>query len=241
MKNKKEKIEDLSITINCVPFQFIVDDCIKQFFNDNQEYIIKENEIYIFTKMISRSVLKNMFLTYMNITFEKYIHPNIYNSGVINYYIITDTSLPFKNFRKDDCFSKLSELHKKYLLKNIFIKYAFKDRSIKIDELLINSIFDEIFVDFFKNISLLNEHKLIYNNVMFFRHNLLSYNDIYKILCRMFGKNIVNKLFYNKISHIYDLNDVIYKSLDKVKPNTQLTNYVISIIEFMFNSIFFKK
>jgi len=241
MKNTEEKALPplVPIKIKVVPYEFIVSESIRMFFDNHQEYFYKENGQYIFVRNIDPNVLKNILLSYMTSIITDKFHRNLFHLDTL--YFIVDNCYPHMNWRRNDYQSRLTEEANKFIKRETMLKYLIKERDIKIDELAFNSAFDKQFTEFFTD----PEKVLTYlghNNIIFFKNAFMTETDVYSSIENVFGKYNVSHEFNTAkhLKHTIEMNSLIYKkkAFKDVKIPEELSLTCAQIIDIMFIKLF---
>lgn len=220
--------------LNFLYFKDILDICFKQFFKDFNDDFIKSGDVYVYGKHATKSKLKSVFRAYIKTELKKYITPNSANNG--NYYFIIGSCCPKDNILlqyKDATFPKKLL---KLLQSDYHIKYYIKEKDIKLDLVFFNSIFDELFCEFFKD-----RYKVLkyigkeYTNLFFIQHHRLDCMTIYELIRKEYGKkNVVNlhKKYLQKLTPILiSINEHIDKCTHNAKKMFANNEYNLIIAE----------
>ena len=209
------------------------------FFDNHQHAFYRENDQYIFINNINPTTMKNVLLTYLNNIILERFERNLYSLDTL--YFVTDQCYPHMNWRSNHFRDVVSDEAKKFLRREMLLKYLLKERDIKIDELALNNAFENQFDMFFRDPSEILT-SLGANNIIFFRNIFMSENDIFNVIQRIFGKHNVKHQFHYKkdIKHIVNTNDMIYKSkeLKDARVPVELDLTCGQIIEIMFSKLF---
>jgi hypothetical protein len=229
-----------TIKIKVIPYEYIVSESIKMFFDNHQNMLYKENGQYIFISNIDPNVIKNLLLTYMSTIVNDQFHRNLYRLDTL--YFIVDDCFPHMNWRRNQHLDKLTGESKKFVERCTMLKYILKERDIKIDELALNTAFDAQFDMFFRDPSLVLT-TLGVNNIIFFKNVFMSENDIYEAIRDVFGKYNVEHTFNTRkyIKHVLNANSLVYgknKHFDTIQKPEELMLTCRQIISILFAKLF---
>lgn len=203
--------------IHLLYFKTLIDVCFIRFFDDFNSSFKNINCQYIFSNDPGKARLKKIFKQYIIDELKTLIVP--YSILSPNYFLILGACTPKNNILlKNQSQSKyFPEKLTKLINSDFELKYILKEKDIKLDLIYFNSIFSDIFNDFFSA----NEKKIIklfgekHNNIIFIQHKQLDCYSLFKIIKFIFGKNNCNNIFIQKYltlkSPIVAINDLIDK------------------------------
>lgn len=227
------------LEIKVIPYEYIVSESMKMFFDNHQHSFFKENGQYIFLANINKKVLSNILLTYLNTIITEQFSLNLHTIDTL--YIICDNCYPHMNWRRNQYVNDVSSEARKFIIRETMLKYLLKERDIKIDELTLNIAFEEQFDDFFRDASRVLTI-LGVNNIIFFKNIFMSEHDLFNTIRDVFGKHNVKHQFHFKkdIKHIINANNLVYrdKAIMNAKPPEELASTCHQVIDIMFSKLF---
>lgn len=221
--------------LNLIYYKALLDVCMLKFINFFENDFKKQNDQYVFCLKISDLKLKNIFKTFLIEELKKIIK----EYSILNpeYFLIINGCFPenniLLNYKDDTYFPKKLNM---FIKSDLCHKYILKDKSIKIDLLKFNKIFNDIFLEFFKDQKkLISVLDLKYNNVFFIQNSNIDCYSLFKIIKHLYGKNNCNNLYLAKYKDIKPLfiaiNDLINKYINKKTEMCKSENFKKITIE----------
>ncbi len=233
------KPEPVPLKIKVIPYEFIVSESIRMFFDNHQDMLMKENGQYIFLNNINPKAMENILLSYLTTIINDRFSHNIF--GLDTVYIIVDECFPHMNWRRSYHTDLLSDKSNKFIQQDMLLKYILVERDIKIDELALNIAFENQFDRFFRASNEVMT-TLCRNNIMFFRNIYMPYRDVYQTIQHVFGKHNTTQQFHTKrsIKDVMNTNGLIYnhEAFKKIKIPTELELTCQQVIDLLFANFF---
>ena len=200
--------------LNLLYYKNLLDLCFYKFFALHEDCFVKDGDCYVLAKCPSRTKLQQIFTALLKDVLLAYVKP--YSLLDANYYFIIGSCMPKSNLLlkfKDGYFpEKLS----KAIDGKLQLKYLLKEHDIKIDIVLFNQVFIDIFDKLFRSRDAVckflgNKYK----NVIFVMNKQLDCYAMFKTIKFLYGRsnctNIYADKFKDKRSPIVAINDLICK------------------------------
>lgn len=230
--------------INLIYYKNIIDQSCIHFFDEYNDFFIKQDDSYILASNFDINKLEKIFKKYIKLELKKYVKP--YDILNLNYYFIIGSCLPKDNillkYKNDKYFpQKLNKL----INSNYNIKYYLKEKDIKLDLVKFNTLFINIYNYLFKENNLNKFLGSNYNNVFLIQHNNLDCYGMFKIIKYIYGKdncvNLYKEHLEDKKSILVAVNDKINEyinnktELNKSKEFKNIIQEVKMYLEFCLN------
>jgi hypothetical protein len=169
--------------INLLYYKNLLDVCFYRFFDLYNNSFIKEENHYILAERLSKSKLTHIFKILIK---EQLLEcTNEFNILEPNYYFIIGSCFPKDNilFIHSDP-TKVPKKLENIVTNDYQLKYLFKEKDIKLDMILFNQIFQDIFDDFFSNeqklLKFLGKNRF---NVVFIKHRHFDCYSMFRFKC----------------------------------------------------------
>ena len=201
--------------LNVLYYKHILDKSFKRFFHEYNDKFVKSGEEYILTKQFVKSKIKKLFKSY--IVEELKNHITKYSISSPDYYIIIGSCFPKDNillkYKQDNY---IPEKIFKIIDKEPLLKYYLKEHDIRVDIMMFNDVFEELFVYFSNQKNIKKEFGNDVRNLFMIDNDRLDCKMMYETIRHVFGKaNVVNLQKKNGIE------DFVINSL-----NEKIDNYV---------------
>lgn len=197
--------------LNLLYYKNLLDLCFYRFFALYEDCFAKDGDCYVLAKCPSRSKLQRIFIALLKEVMLQYVKP--YDVLDANYYFILGSCMP-----KDNLLLKFKDGYFPEKLNSVIdgklqLKYLLKEHDIKLDMVLFNQVFIDIFTKFFEDNDAMR--KLLgskYKNVVFVMNKKLDCYALFKTVKFLYGKSNCTNLydkFKDKRSPIVAVNDLI--------------------------------
>lgn len=209
---------NFSPKINLLYYKNILDNVLVYFFGDYNEQFSKIDGEYVFCGDISKNKLRIYFRKLIIEELERFTTQ--FSVTNPNYYFIIGSCYPKNNILLDYNTDNSIPAKIREKLKDLDNKYILKERDIRLDMDIFNSIFEDIFNELF-NHNKLEKHigKKKAKNIFFIKHASLDCYMFFKSVKMIYGNvNVVN-IFKEKSDdmkcNLYSFNELIDKYIHK--------------------------